>query len=445
VGRQLVGHVGAIIASRAKGCEDEQIGVDNSVDRDVGNGHPDPGEFNYPDPAILACPYPFYQALHAHARIYKVPGRNDYLVSRYDDVILGLRETGVLSNRREFAAAADPELEAIAARQRYPVVPAVIDTDPPLHKSRRALLFSLFTPAKLRRYQAQILRQVDELIDGFIDRGNAEFVSEFALELPIRVICDLLDFDRSMRPQIKKWSVTFTEAVAQFDSRARQLEVQNEFVDFYDFLGDEVEKRLQRPGDDILSELVQSRYEDGSAPDAGVLVNMLRNIVVAGHETTTSMLASSLLLLLRHPAHYHAVAADFSRIPRLLEEALRLESPSQWVPRMAIHDFSIDGVTVPAGARVLLLVGAANRDPRHFDDPDTIRLDRSNLKDHVAFGYGIHFCLGAPLARLEGRVAFERLLSRLSGLALAPGAEVAPVGAAMMYHLERLPITFERT
>jgi cytochrome P450 len=404
----------------------------------------DPDEFHYPDSAVLACPFPFYQSLQELAPVYKVPGRNDYLISRYEDVTWCFKETGLLSSRREFTPAADAEMAAIAATQRYPVVPAVTDVDPPLHKTRRALMFKVFTPAKLRRYETQIRAQIDELIDGFADRGQADFVSEFAVQLPVRVICDLLAIDSRFRPQIKQWTESFTEMLAQFQSGSRRLEMQQGFTDFYNFLGEQVEERYKNPGEDVLSELIEARYEDGGRPDTNVLVNMLRNLVVAGHETTTSMLASTLHLLISNPEHYRAVASDFKLVPRLLEESLRLESPTQWVPRISNRDFTLRGVDVPQGARVLLLCGAANRDADYFEAPEQIKLERRNLKDHTAFGYGIHFCLGAPLARMEGRITFERLLTRLKNIALAPGADVAPVGTAMLYHLRSLPIVFER-
>jgi cytochrome P450 len=403
-----------------------------------------PADYNFPSAEVLADPYDFYRALAAHPPVYKLPQKSDYLVSNYDDVAWCLRHPELLSSRREFAAEEDSKLREIAASQRHPRSPAIADTDPPVHTKNRALTFRVFTPARLRRYEQVISQLADELIDSFIDRGSVEWVSEYARRLPMYVICALIGLDRRHGPQIRQWSDDFVEVVARFATGERAIELQHSLADFYNFLSDEVERRQRVPSDDVLSEIVNGAYEDGARPDVTTLVNIARNLAVGGHETTTSLLANTMYLLLTHREVLDEISSDRTVIPRVIEEAMRIESPVQWVSRMATSDFELGAATIPKGSRVLLLCGAANRDESKFDAADQMDIHRANVKDHLGFGLGIHFCLGAPLARLEVRITLDRILARLRNLRLADSGRVEVTGAAMVRYVNHLKVDFDK-
>jgi cytochrome P450 len=403
-----------------------------------------PEEYEFPSAGVLRDPYPFYSSLRAHAPVYRVPEEENFLVSGYDEVSWCFKHPELLSNRRLYAEASEADLAAVAAGQRYPRMPTMSDADPPIHTNNRHLTMRVFTPARLRRYEPIIAGIADELIDAFANRGTVEWVSEYAKKLPMYVICDLVGFDRSMGPQMRKWADDYLSVVSRFYKGQPARELHGSVAELYNFLTDEVEKRQKNPADDLLTEIVQGTYEDGSRPDMTALVNIAKSLAVGAHETTTSLLANVMYLLVTNSDELARVSADPSLIPRVIEETLRAESPVQWLWRTATEDLQLGGVMIPKGSQVRLMCGAANRDPVHFNDAEDLRPDRSNLRDHLAFGLGIHYCLGAPLARLEARITLERVLSRFTDLKLDDAAETEVVGVALIRYVPSMTVAFRR-
>jgi cytochrome P450 len=399
-----------------------------------------PSKYDFASQAVRDCPYPFYDALLDSAPVYQIPGRDDYLVSRYEDVAWCLQQTALLSSRRWD----DPSFELSAPGQRYPLGPSISEADPPEHTRNRALTIRAFTPGRLRSYEPLIASNVDELLDMFSDRGHAEWVSEYASKLPMLVICDILGLDRANGPNLKRWADDYAEYIGKFASGSQTAELRASIADFFNFIGDEIEKRRAYPTADVLSEISNARDDDGEPIDMTTLVNIGRVLIMAGHETTAFLLANSLYLLLKDRGVYEAVVADPNLIRRLIEETLRLESPNQWVSRQVMREFVLDGITIPAGSRVILLTAAANRDESKFECPADVDLTRRNVQNHLGFGLGIHFCLGAPLARLEARLTFEHLLTRLDNIRIDAKAAITMRGGARSIYVPLLPITFDR-
>jgi cytochrome P450 len=264
---------------------------------------------------------------------------------------------------------------------------------------------------------------VHELIDGFIDRGECDFIREFTTPLPVYVIADQLGVPRADLKDFKRWSDSFARRLSQLATPEEQREDAENIVAFQFYFADMVEQRRQSPRDDMISDLVLTEIED---PDTGErrrlnmeeLQSLLQQLMVAGNETTTSAITGGMVSLIRNPGQLRLLQENPERIPNAVEEILRMESPSAGMWRVVKRDTEVHGVRIPKGALVMLRYHAANRDRAVFEHPNDIAVERENADSHIAFGQGIHFCPGAMLARKEMSVAFTALLSRLGNLRL---------------------------
>jgi cytochrome P450 len=368
---------------------------------------------------VQACPYPYYGALRDGPSAYRIPGTDMYVVSRYEDAARIARQPDVFSNQKRWQSDDDPDLAAILAEQRYPIRPALVDNDPPSHSVYRKIASRAFTPGRLRDVEPAVRQTCNELVDAFASDGEVEFVSAFCEPLPMRVACDLLGLPREMGEQIGMWASAYIGLAARLISKEQALIFQRHVVDFNNYIADVLETRRANPGDDAISELTQAKTPDGRYLDLVELSAILRNLLAAAGETTAYMLGNTMLLLLEHPEVTATIRAEPSRIPRLIEESLRCETPLQWNWRQVLHDAQVGDVPIPAGSWLHVVYASANRDGAVFEDPDRFDVDRPNLNKQLGFGLGIHFCLGAPLARMEGRIAFETILARLRNIRLA--------------------------
>ena len=388
-------------------------------------------------------PYPFYEAARSEAPVYHVPETDDYLITRYDDLTWVASHPELFSNHKQWVTAERPALQAIAAQQKYPTMPVVVDEDPPLHGLYRDIAFRAFTPRRLRGYEPMIRTVVDELIDSFAPSGRVELVSEFANRMPMAVIVQILGLPRGMMPAFKRWSDEWAELSSRYLTEERAEHCQRSAVDFNDYLADQIAMRRENPSDDVISELAQARGPDGEPLGMAELVNIVRLLLIAGNETTAFLLANTVALLLRDPDQLATVLSQRALLKRAVEESLRVESPTQWSWRKVIADVELGGMTIPAGSRVLLAWASGNRDTARFDQPDDFSCTRSNVKDHLAFGHGIHFCLGASLARLEGEIAIGRLFERLPNLRFASDGELDHIDSAIFRSVRQLKLAFD--
>jgi cytochrome P450 len=347
--------------------------------------------------ATQADPYPAYRLLLEHAPVYRHSTRDFYALSRYTDVQAAFRDWNAFSNAGGVTV---DDLLALTG-------PSFLTMDPPRHDLLRAVVRESFRPRALAALEGRIRAHARDLL-GPLD-GEVEMMTAFAERLPVRVVCELLGFPIADELLLKSWSNAILERVPD-DERTPDA-ARNAAGAMREYFVDQLDRRRRHPGADILSLLVTARPGGEPMPHEE-LVGTCFLLFEAGNSTTTALLGTSMLLLGAEPAQRTWFAQNPGRQIGAIEELLRFESPVQNMGRIATRDVELHGVGIPAGARVLLLIGAANRDPRAFEKPDLLDLTRAPVRN-LAFGDGIHHCIGAPLARLEGCVALDELLARV--------------------------------
>jgi cytochrome P450 len=372
------------------------------------------------DPDVRENPYPHYARLRREAPVFRVESRGLYAVSRYADVVHVLRRHDLFSSAAMAAALRQP-VAYVPEEEREPpsetAALGVIGADPPEHTRLRAVLNRGFTPRRIAALEPRIRAIAKDLTQALRGREQWDFVAEFAVPLPVAVIAELLGVPTDRLLDFKRWSdaavrAAFVAPAGDDESR----EIGRALREMGDYFEPVLAARRADPRADLISALVRAEAVEGtlSEPEARIF---LFTLLVAGNITTTQLLANSLLALLRHPEQLARLRADPGRIPAMVEESLRYDAPVQLLLRTAVHDVELAGTRIPAGAPVLPLFASANRDETVFPDPDRFDVDR-DPRDHLAFGHGIHYCLGAHLARLEARIAFQVLFEELPPLEL---------------------------
>ena len=287
--------------------------------------------------------------------------------------------------------------------------------DPPKHTAHRGLTLRLLTPARLKENEPAIWRLADRQIDEIVGRGRCEIIRDFAAPFAMLVIAELLGVPDEDQPEFRtQLATTSGFGTGEGDTLAH---TPLEFL--YDRFTTYVEDRRREPRDDVMTRMAQATFPDGSTPEVIDVVRVAANLFAAGQETTVRMLGSAFQLLAERPDLQRWLRDDVERVPNFVEEVLRVESPIKGDFRVARVSTTVGGVDIAAGSTVMVLNGAANRDPRRFERPAELDPERPNAREHLAFGHGIHFCPGAPLARVEGRVAVQRLLERTTDLRIA--------------------------
>jgi cytochrome P450 len=386
-------------------------------------------EFNPFDPQFRANPYPIYAQLREESPVHIMPEMGFAVVSRYDDVVSVLKRTGEFSS------------SAMGISTRSGPQRTVINTDPPDHAHLRNLVNRAFTPRMVADMEPRIREITVELLDAARDRGTFDAVAELAVPLPVIVIAEILGVESSRRADFKRWSTSVMQESRGLDERQLQ-EMKANFDEFQDYFEEAISARRAAPRDDLISAVVAAEQaEHPLTPDEVLAFVVL--LLIAGNETTTNLIGNMLLALVRHPDQLAAVADDQALIPNVVEEALRYDSPVQFLFRKATRDTEIGGVRIKAGTEVVPMFASANRDGARFPEPDAFDV-RRNTQGHVAFGHGIHFCLGAPLARLEARVALEETLARMPGIERADEAPLERVNSLFLRGLTALPLTYRR-
>lgn len=364
-----------------------------------------------------------YRELREREPVYRVPGTNLFVLTRYDDIAMVVRDSERFSNEAEKHGGEPlllcPEAHAIFQERGWPKA-FPLAQDPPEHKRFRALVNHFFTGARLEGSRPLIERHVHRLIDALPSGGDVEFIAAFAEPLPAAVITDLLGLAHEDNEDLKRWSFAWALPFARGLSREQEIWVAEQGVEFQHYLKTQIDARRAAPRGDIISELAHARLDD-RALDDGEIISMIDHLYIGGNETTAFALASALWLMLRDRSVYEALCADPSRIKGFVEEVLRLESPTQGLYRTATRDTEIRGVAIPRGATIHMRFAAANRDPEVFEEPECIRFDRPNAMRHMAFSQAEHHCPGSGLSRLEMQIAIEAIIKRLGNLRLAEG------------------------
>lgn len=365
----------------------------------------DPYDYRFHDD-----PYPTYERLRADAPLYHNPDLEFWALSRHADVITGFRDNVRLSSA--MGVSLDPAAWGPHAHRTM----SFLAMDDPRHVRMRRLVYKGFTPRRVTEMDARIQELTLEHLEPALDRGSFDWIEDFAGKLPMDVISELMGVPVSDRAEVRRLAdlvVHRDEGV--LDVPAASIEAALSLITYYSEM---VEQRRSEPTEDLTSALLDAEI-DGDRLSAEEIIGFMFLMVVAGNETTTKLLGNALYWAGRNPAEYAKVRAELELIPDWVEETLRYDTSSQLVARSAATDIEMYGRTIPEGAKVLLLIGSANRDSEVFDDGDTYRIDRADKGNLASFGAGVHFCLGAHLARLETTIALREFSQRVREYGLA--------------------------
>ena len=403
------------------------------------------GDFNPFDPAVLESPFEFNRMLVSDAPVYRDPNTNLVLVSSYDLVHEALKRHEDFSNRFGQAmagkAAQDEELRDVQS-EGYPNVDTMLTADPPEHKRFRGLVNKAFTPRRVDKLEPNIQKVADDLIAGFIQDGRFSVLRQFCVPLPLSVIADQLGVPSEDLPQFKRWTDGFVAQLGGMASKEEQVEAARLIVEYQHYFAERLAEAKAAPRDDIISDLVRARLEGERRLNTAESLSIIQQLLVAGNETTASTIAAGLLLLIQHPDQMKLVCEDPGLLPNMIEEVTRLTTPTQNMWRVATNDCELGDFKVNKGDFVFIRYGAANRDPAHFEDPDRFDVLRENAAEHLAYGHGIHFCIGAMLARKEMLVSFRTLLARLGDVKIADGQAIAHKPNMLLRGLQDFEIEF---
>lgn len=395
-------------------------------------------ELDYPYPEGSECPYPLFEQLRDEAPVYEMPDRAGvFIVTRYDDVHTVLATPVIYASRNSRGGLNGIDWASAAAESA-----SMLESDAPDLKPKRDLAFTALKPARMKLYDSRIQELADELIDAFVERGNCDFVQEFARPLPMRLTLWLMGVPEEDMEFIKLWG-RFESSGLSFMPEEFQEQQRRNGQRMTAYLTDLLQSRYATPGDDIVSLVVSEHVARDGSFDPAYVLQQLIVLLAGGVNTTAHFLSSMLLLLLENPEQLERARIGPKELKRTIEECLRLESPAVWVSRYVTKDTELDGTQIPAGSFVLAMLASANRDRDKFDCPADLDVSRPNVRDHMAFGYGKHFCIGAPLARLEVRIAFERLFARLGDIRLAAGNDFTHFESSSFRGLNHLQIEFE--
>ena len=393
------------------------------------------------DPAFKRNPYPFFARLRREVAVKPLrqqDGQRVWLITRYADVAAALKDDRLTKD--VVGGSGDP---AKPRRDPWwmpsfirPLGMNMLYQDPPNHTRLRALVQKAFTAAYVERLRERIERYAHELIDQMIGRGSADLVADFALPIPLRIICDMLGVPEQDRRKFGAWS----QKAVSVNTGPDALFVIPALWKFLHFVRGLVRLRQRRSADDLLSDLVRAE-EAGDRLSEDELVGMVFLLLIAGHETTVNLISSGVLELVRHPAELERLRAEPALGRSAVEELLRMTSPVEFgTDRYTLREVEYGGVTIPKSERVHLVIGSANRDEAQFPEPDRLDLAREPNR-HLAFGHGLHYCVGAPLARLEAQVAFRALLERCAELKLAvPEEQLRWRRSVLLRGLRELPV-----
>jgi cytochrome P450 len=404
-----------------------------------------PSDYMPISPIVRKDPYPYYEVLRRESPVHQVvPGLPFYALTRHEEVAYALHHPEQFSSTafRILTEGVGP-LEGSSARtlagHRILGSPMLISVDPPDHAPMRKIVNRGFTPRRIQDLEPRIRELANLYLDKALSGDRFDLIDEFSVPLPVTVIAELLGIESGRRDEFKHWSDCIVFGLSGLSSfePGEVKQAADDMAEFFDRMADE---RRRNPRDDLISLLVAA--EEGEALSTEEVMTFCVLLLIAGNETTTNLIGNAMKALLQNPEQRAEVEANPSLIPAMLEEACRYESPVQGIPRLAMQDIEFEGGTVPKDSRVLVLMAAANRDEARFPDADRFDIHR-NTQGHLGFGHGIHFCLGAALARLEARVAFEELFRRATDFRLET-QDVLPHDSLLVRGPKELEISFRR-
>ena len=382
----------------------------------------------FTDETLIEDPYPYFEELRAECPVLPLPHHGVVAVTGYDEASGVYRDTESFSSCNSvigpFAAfpvplEGDDVTDLVAQyRNQLPMHEHMVTMDPPDHTRERAILMRLLTPGRLKANEEFMWRLADQQLDTFLADGRCEFITAYAQPFAMLVVADVLGVPEADHQRFRE-GFGLSGSPGQVGNEDSQGVGENPLAWLDEWFTEYIEDRRRSPRGDVLTRLAEATYPDGSIPDVTNVVRTATFLFAAGQETTARLLAAALRHLAEHPELQDQLRKDREQIPNFLEEVLRLESPVKADFRLARRTTQVGEVEIKAGTPVMLLNGAANRDPRRFECPHEFQVDRANAQSHIAFGRGAHSCPGGPLARVEGRVSLERILDRMHDIRLS--------------------------
>lgn len=377
--------------------------------------------FSFFAPEVQQDPYPRYAAARAEEPIFFCEDLGMWVATRHADVTAILRDTDRFSSRLTTVAVKEPPPEVVAVmRKGFPRTKSIIHLDPPEHTAVRRMMNAAFTADRIATMEGAVSTLANQLVDALAAEGKADLVARFCRPLPVAVIADILGVSRADAGKFGQWADDAARLLMSGNLPTEEwVRAAEGMVSMQHHLAGLISARKSAPADDLLTTLVQAATDASGQLDMTQAVSYATTFVFAGHKTTTDLIGNAVRLLLLHPEALAALGRDPSLAPAVVEETLRRDCPVPGTARVANVDVKIGDVTIPKDARILALLGSANHDEGVFANPAKFDIGRADANEHLGFGRGVHFCLGAPLARLQGRVALTVLTQRLPNLRFA--------------------------
>ena len=396
--------------------------------------------------SFLREPHESYRLGRQHHPVYRVPDQNLIMVFGYDPLLEALMKPKVFSSKNTEsvlgASIHNPECQEIY-REGWPQVDTLLTNDPPSHTRFKKLVNQAFTKERVDGLQGHFEAMADKLIDGFITKGQCGFIDEFANPLPSKVMAQQLGIQEKDIAKIKVWSDAFIDLIGTDMTSDEQIQRARLVVEFQHYMKGCLDERRIHPSQDLLTDLVNARVDEETPLNEAELLNVAQAILVAANTTTAHMLSGGLLRLIDNPEQCAKVQDNPELIPNMVEELLRLQTPTQGMWRTAAEDTELGGVAIKKGEMLLLLFTSANRDEKYFPNPDDFDVERNFSAAHVAFSRGVHTCIGMMLARQELVCAFRQILKRMDNITLADPSQRPRYEASLIFRgLETLDIAF---
>ncbi|WP_158736405.1 cytochrome P450 [Alteribacillus sp. YIM 98480] len=399
---------------------------------------------NLMDPSVISDPYTYFAEIRTNDPVHWSDDFGGWIVTRYEDVAFAFQDQTRFSAERVTPSRKASEKKKKELASTYNVLSHwMVFNDPPKHTRLRLLVNKAFTPSAVEKIKPRIVEISNELLDEMANNEKADIIKDYAYALPILVISEMLGLPKNDRDKIKKWSDDLMLLVfGAVDVPDRHEKAQKSLQEMYDYLHDIASKRRENPQDDLISAIAFAG-DGGDKLTTDEIISTCSLLVFGGHETTTNLIANGMMSLLTHPQAYKELKDNPSLISSAVEEFLRYEGPSKAMIRIAKEDLELGGKKIKQNERLLLVQASANRDPAKFTKPDKLDITR-HPNQHLGFGRGIHYCLGAPLARVEGEIAIKQLIQRFPQMTLED-VQIEWQPTIINRALKRLPVTLRGT
>ena len=404
------------------------------------------------DPELMGCPHSFFKKLRDEAPVFQDPTTGIFQVSKHELICQVARDAELFSNQfgavqRSGGQEYPQEAADILINEGYPPVDTMLTADPPRHTRYRSLVDKAFAPKRVSELGPNIDEKINFIIDQFYDSGKCEVTTQISKQLPIRVIAEQLGVPMDDYDKFSNWSDAFVAQLSGTSSPEEHIEIAKKLVQFQQYFANKLDEREDNDSDDILSDLANLTFEDDDGVNRKLekseQLSIIQQLLVAGNATTAHSISEAIYLLIANPDQMDLVLNDYKLIPNMVEESLRLLTPTNNMWRIATADTELGGVKIPKNSLIIIRYGSGNRDEDLFENPDKFDVTRKNSRRHVAFGQGIHVCIGMNLARKEMYTAFPIILDRLKNMRFGEDNDFVYSPNVLLRGLNKLNIEFD--